>query len=274
MIIRSATTSMVAFSSQPEKMQDENSIGDFSSSEISDANFFHHESQAPIHLQEQSIFTRAEDGTTTQDDQPIVKAMAMAQEDLRAAEKAQSSLLARCRLEKQRTGKKPKLKGERRQIQIQLDRCRATIAFLSLNASSDMLGRASSGGGGSHAKLRATTLLKVATEKVNDQVKARNDFRSPRGAGLGSGTWNEEFRASALKSRWSHIPKVPAKLDQAAAKDLLRKHGIVAEKAMMEIEAFLPTASVTPLKRKAWNRNRTPKKPVGGSSKANPITID
>jgi hypothetical protein len=274
MTIRPATTFMVALSSQPEKVQDDNSIGDSSSSEFSDNNFFHHESKAPIHLQKQSNHTRAEDGTTTQNDQPILKAMTMAQQNLRAAEKAQRDLVARCRLEKQRTGKKPKLRGERRQIQFELDRCRATITFLSLNASSDAQGRASSGSGGTHAKLRATTLLKVASDKANAQVKARNAFKSPSGAGLGSSTWNEEFRANTLKSRWSHIPKVPAKLDQAAAKALLRKHGMDAEETMMEIEAFLPTASVTPPKRKTWNRNRIIKKPVGGSSKANPITID
>lgn len=274
MTIRSASTSMVAFSSQPEKAQDDNSIANFSSSEISDVHFFHHESQAPIHLQKQSNHTRAEGGTTTQDDEPIVKAMTMAQQKLRAAEKARSNLVARCRLEKQRTGKQPKLRGERRQIQLELDHCRATITFLSLNASSDVQDRASSGSGGTHAKLRATTLLKVASDKANAQVKARNAFKSPSGAGLGSSTWNEEFRANTLKSRWSHIPKVPAKLDQAAAKALLGKHGMDAEEAMMEIEAFLPTASVTPPKRKTWNRNRITKKPVGGSSKANPIAID
>ena len=226
----------------------------------------------PIRLQQQLNNAPVKDAVNIEDYRVVAKAAAL--RNLRAAEEAMKDLIMHSKLKKQQTGKRPKIRGLRRETTFNIDQCRAALVVLPLINIPDPPSFTSEASRGNDSKSAATILLELANAKAWEQLKARNVFKSPTGARLGSDTWNEEFRACLLKSKYPHIPNVPAKLDQSAAKDLLGKHRVDTEKGMTEIEAGLPIASTNPRLLKTRNRRKAHKKAVGGSSKANPITID
>jgi len=258
MVTRSAARSLIASSSQQKIEQDEISTCDSLASVSSDIGIIDHQSKAPVPLQGQSTYTHADDGTATQD--LLASAKKMAQGNLRDAEKGLKDFETRWR----QTGDRPKVKGGRPRMQRRIEQCRAIPEVLPLVTVTDQPA------GRTRGKNGATLLLALAQNKAKDLVKAQKASNSRSEAEPRSDILNGILRTSALISRYPGIPGVPTILDQAVARGLLAQHGVDVEKAMMEIE----TVSPTPHPKRKRNRKMMFQAPVGGSSKANPITID
>ena len=254
----SAPRSGIALSSLPATEEDDTSTRDSPLSQSSDIDIMNFQSEAPVHVQERVTHMRADDDTAAQDEAASVKKMV--EGNLRTAEQRLKDFEKYWR----DTGSKPKIKGGKPRMQRRIEQLRATLDALPLVTISDQPA------GRTRAKSRSSVLLSLAHKKAKELVKAQGAARSQRNPAPRSDIPNEDLRETVLLSKYSSIPNVPTMLDQTAGRGLLAKHGVDAEKAKMKFEAALPTP---PPKRKK-NRRVMPKKPVGGNSKANPITID